>query len=418
MYFYRILIAIAFIVQSPSSLADSLQNIDHIIIIYGENRSFDNLYGMFPGADGVMDLKSIQYQQVDNDGNPFKYLPQVWKKSKKIDIDPQFEGKPALPNHPFRLDANPYNISLNEKTRDLVHRFYQHQEQINEGRNDRFAAVSDAGGLVMGYYDGSNMRLWKFAQEYTLADHFFMAAFGGSFLNHMWLACACTPVYPNAPPEMKSNVDASRIKLTRKKDSPSSALDGPPKWNKDAALTDDGFAVNTMQPPYQPSEIPPANDGDPRMASTQDGNKLPLPPQNQPTIGDRLSDKHVSWIWYSGGWNQALEDRMQEPSILRKVIKTLGKVMGDKNNSAQNFQTHHQPYNYFENYAPGTSRRKEHLKDYKDLLSDIEHGALPSVVFYKPQGNLNQHPGYANVLDGDEHIAELIDKIRKGTVLL
>ena len=67
MYFYRILIAIAFIVQSPSSLADSLQNIDHIIIIYGENRSFDNLYGMFPGADGVMDLKSIQYQQVDND---------------------------------------------------------------------------------------------------------------------------------------------------------------------------------------------------------------------------------------------------------------------------------------------------------------------------------------------------------------
>ena len=47
---------------------------------------------------------------------------------------------------------------------------------------DRFATVSDAGGLVMGNYNGSTLPLWRMAQQYTLADHFFHAAFGGSLL--------------------------------------------------------------------------------------------------------------------------------------------------------------------------------------------------------------------------------------------
>ena len=45
----------------------------------------------------------------------------------------------------------------------------------------------------MGYFDGSRMKLWQWAKEYTLADNFFMGAFGGSYLNHQWLICACTP---------------------------------------------------------------------------------------------------------------------------------------------------------------------------------------------------------------------------------
>ena len=68
--------------------------------------------------------------------------------------------------------------------------------QIDGGSNDRFAAYSDAGGLSMGYYDGSTMQLWDVAQQYTLADNFFMGAFGGSFLNHQYLICACAPAIP------------------------------------------------------------------------------------------------------------------------------------------------------------------------------------------------------------------------------
>jgi Phosphoesterase family. len=33
---------------------------------------------------------------------------------------------------------------------------------------------------------------------------------------------------------------------------------------------------------------------------------LLLPAQDMPTIGDRLSDKGVSWAWYAGGWDDAV----------------------------------------------------------------------------------------------------------------
>ena len=55
---------------------------------------------------------------------------------------------------------------------------------------------------------------------------------------------------------------------------------------------------------------------------------------------------------------------------------------------------------------------REHLKDYTDLVAGIERGELPQVVLYKPQGTLNEHPGYADVLSGDIHVAELVEKLK------
>jgi phospholipase C len=75
---------------------------------------------------------------------------------------------------------------------------------------DKFAAYSDARGLAMGFYDGSKTKLWEYAKRYTLADHFFHAAFGGSFLNHFWFICACTPRYEGVPPDaIKAKFDAN-----------------------------------------------------------------------------------------------------------------------------------------------------------------------------------------------------------------
>ena len=64
---------------------------------------------------------------------------------------------------------------------------------------DKFVACSDAAGLTMSYYDATDMPEGKLAQRFTLCDHFFHAAFGGSFLNHMWLIAAASPKFPNAP---------------------------------------------------------------------------------------------------------------------------------------------------------------------------------------------------------------------------
>src|SRR6202022_779892 len=268
----------------------------NVVVIYAENRSFDNLYGQFPGANGLQTVSAASAQQVDRNGAALATLPPIWGGLTQTGVTPAVTQAMTvnLPNAPFAIDdPNGFNTSSNATTRDLWHRFYENQMQIDGGKNDRFAAWSDAGGLVMGHYNmsGSSLPLWKIAQQYTLADNFFMGAFGGSFLNHQWLVCACTPIYPNADKSVGvgsiSSVNADGVSLKLAANSPASAITGTPKFVNSGNLTPDFFAINTMQPPYQPSgNTPPAGGdatlADPAVATT-------LPPQTQTHIGDLLN---------------------------------------------------------------------------------------------------------------------------------
>jgi len=400
----------------------ALKNIQNVVVIYAENRGFDNLYGLFPGANGVPGVNpastgTVQAQK-DFDSSVLPSLPPTWggftANGQTVTI--QQASTVGWANQPFRID-DPKGVQntgtvvdQSVVTRDLVHRFYNNQMQINGGKNDKYAAYSDAGGLSMGYYDGSKMAMWKLAQQYTLADNFFMGAFGGSFLNHQYLICACAPQYPNADTSPAKNsvsaidVDANGnfVRLTPADTAPTSALAGAPKYKNDSTLTPKDasgmyYAVNTMQPAYQPSGNKPAasdtagNYADPSSATT-------LPVQTQATIGDLLDQHGVSWAWYAGAWSKVSSDRT-----------------GIYNNTTPNFQPHHQPFNYYAKFDPVSRAdyRSAHLKDYdSQFLQDAAAGKLPAVSFYKPQGNLNQHPGYANVLDGDAHIADVIAKLQ------
>jgi acid phosphatase len=78
-----------------------------------------------------------------------------------------------------------------------------------------------------------------------------------------------------------------------------------------------------------------------------------------------------------------------------------------------NFQPPHQPFNYFARFAPGTADRATYLKDGDDFVRDIEAGTLPNVAFYKPVGIFTQHPSYTDVVSGDTHIADLLERLRK-----
>ncbi|HUH92882.1 MAG TPA: acid phosphatase [Casimicrobiaceae bacterium] len=374
-----------------------LARIEHIVVIYAENRSFDHLYGLFPGADGIANATAAQYTQVDLDGTALPHLPPVWT----ADGKPDSRFPAEMPNRPFRIDAPPISQSLDKVLPSPIHAFWQNQEQIDGGRNDRFVAMTTVGSWVMGYFDGSPLKVWQWAREYTLADHFFMGAFGGSFLNHFWLICACTPTFSDAPAPMHAQLDGEG-RLRRSPTSPKSVLQGPVQVF-DGAVTADGYAVNTAQPPYQPSGVPPAPGGDRELA---DPAKHPVPPQTEKTIGDTLSAKGVSWAWYAGAWDVALADGRQEPSATRAIIYNRGA-------GSPNFQPHHQPFNYFARFAPGTADRPAHLKDGAEFVKAIDAGTLPQVAFYKPAGRLTEHPSYTDVVSGDAHIAELLEHLRR-----
>ncbi len=394
---------LAGVATAGAAEAADLSKIKNIVVIYAENRSFDNLYGLFPGADGVANAKPKQYLQRDHDGKVLPYL-RVW--NSKGEPDPNY---PQMPNKPFRIDAPPVNKTASEVLLSPIHAYYHNIEQINGNRNDMFAAMSTVGGYTMGYFDGSKMKMWKWAKDYTLADNFFMGAYGGSYLNHQYLVCLCAPEHKDAPEFMRAVLD-EKGKLKKKPDSPS-AKDGAVKTytvGLGGQVTPDGYSVNTTQPPYQPSGLPPADGGPLDMADPRGNERigLPLPASKMKTIGDTLSDKGVSWVWYSGGWNAALADGMRPASEKRKVIYTRAE-------GSLNFQTHHQPFNYYARFAPGTKDRAEHLKDGDDFVKAIETGTLPQVSFYKPAGIFTEHPAYTDIMSGDAHIADLVEKLSK-----
>jgi phospholipase C len=386
--------------SSTEAAAKDLSKIQTIVVIYAENRSFDNLYGSFPGANGLSNAESTT--QLDRDGTKLSELPVIWGGLTDKGVTPPItEAETAhLPNRAFQIDApSPFNLPLSVATRDLWHRFYQNQMQINGGRNDMFVAYADSGALPVGYYDGSKLPMWDVARRYTLADHFFMGAFGGSFLNHVYLACACAPYYPQADrspakPSI-SAVEPNGVTLRLAADSPPSALEGIPKFVSDGNITPDFYAVNTMQPPYQPSGNPPPPGGDPALADPS--KPTTLPPQRAIHIGDLLSAKGVSWAWYAGAWQAALDGQNTKPS--------------------PNLIPWHESFNYFADLAPGTQARAQHLLDGGidggEFIKAVDRGELPQVAFYKPQGNLDEHAGYAEVMAGDRHIAELVAHLEK-----
>jgi phospholipase C len=332
--------------QAPAP-SPELSKIDHLVVIYLENRSFDNMYGQFPGVNGLASADALRSKQVDAKGVPYATLPQS-------------EGSPypeGLPNAPFPIEKY---VPPNIPSPNLTHLFYQEQLQIDSGRMDRFVLVSEGKGAVMGFYNTMSLPLAKVAQEYTVCDRFFHSAFGGSFLNHMWLAAAATPVFKNAPTEAVAKLDAGGHLL------------------KDGMVTPDGYAVNTA---FSVNTPHPAN-ADPKTL---------VPLQTLPTIGDRLSDKQVSWAWYSGGWNDAIAGHPDE-----------------------SFQYHHQPFIYFARYAEGSAAKREHLKDEAEFVAAARAGQLPAVSFVKPLGVNNEHPGYADIATGESHALELVDAVRQG----
>ncbi len=384
--------------DSTAATDAALAQIDTLVVIYAENRSFDNLYGAFPHANGLQHVSPSLYRQRDRNGKLLKQLAPIWDGLTAKGVTPPITQAQTehLPNRLFAIDdPKGFNAPIGVIHRDLWHRFYEEQMQIDGGKNDKFVAWADSGGMVMGHYNvGPKLPLWHIAQQYTLADNFFQGAFGGSFINHFMLVCACVPTYPNADTSpakpVIAAVEPDGVTLKVADNSPKSAVDGIPKFVSDGNITPDFYAVNTMQPPYQPSSNKPAPGGDPALSDP--GMPTTLPPQTMQHVGDLLSAKGVSWAWYAGAWQATLDGKNAAP--------------------VPNFQYHHQPFNYFADMASGTPARAEHLRDGGlngvEFVKAIDAGTLPAVTIYKPQGNLNEHGGYADVLSGDQHIADVI----------
>ncbi|MBV8562696.1 MAG: phosphoesterase [Actinobacteria bacterium] len=425
--------------------ANALSKINHIVVIYEENHSFDNLYGGWEGVNGLSKATAANWTQKDQNGNAIGCLEQLDVNLAAVPSTcsgTDAQGKAfssAFSNAPFKIDSYiaPSDATCPAAgvfaangllkgstgalpggcTRDIVHRFYQEQYQIDGGKQDRYVSGSDAGGLTMGNYDTKSLPIYKYlhgkgAPHYAIEDNFFQSAFGGSFLNHQYLIAAAAPVDNNAADSgLHSILDANGFpNATYPFYKPATAV-------KDAQLTQacgqpttvagyacGNYGVNTMQPTYQPH-----------------GGGAILPPQTGQNIGDLLDAKNIDWAWYAGGWSNA-NGNVNGPGW------TNGSTPGtctDPNHLSTavypncpdgDFQFHHQPFNYFAEFDPSTpsgqAMRAAHLLDEASFISTLQSSTktcgLKPVSFDKPLGEENEHPGYASESVGSDHLVELI----------
>ena len=488
--------AAAAVLLAPSLAAAAsspLSAVKHIIVIYQENHSYDNLFGQWPGTNGppAAPATAPGTAQVGQGGTPYTCL-------KQDDVNLTTPPQPAtctdattgssftsaFTNAPFAIDdyvskndttcppdggaykANGYTKGSGVAggcTRDLVHRFYQEQYQIDGGKQDRYTTGSDALGLTQGYYRTQDLPVYKYLNapghpNYAVGDNFFQGAFGGSFLNHQWLIAAQSPVFQNADTsgtqsgcatgitncDLHSVVDGNGMptsyslyattpsgstvkdqQLTVPRDAQGRCAPSYPGAAAQPVTTVCGdYAINTIQPSTQPY-----------APGTAVGKRLPL--LTSGNIGDGLSTAGVSWAWYSGGWDDANGDNGRDanhPLGPGWDGGATGTASGSCSNAHPaggaafpncadaNFQFHHQPFGYFANYADGTAARAAHLQDEQQFLLNLKapgttgtNGAtaqaLPAVSFVKPIGNENEHPGYASESNGSDHLVSLLQAI-------
>jgi phospholipase C len=464
----------------------ALGTFKHIVVIYEENHSFDNLYGLWGDVNGqhvigLDDADAAHKTQVDQNGYPYDCLLQT-----DVNLRTSAQTYPgnvsghlaesctqdvllgdgttnvhissAFGNEPYLIDdyigpsdvtcpplsnlfgfangidkTNPVpGATAGGCTRDMVHRFYQEQYALNGGAQNRYITGSDSAAMTFGYYDTTKLPVYEYlhargAPKYVIADHFFQAAFGGSFLNHQFLIAAAPPPFSGTG-STPSRLDS--VGFPRGAAGP--GCSGPyPLYTTTSCVFDGNttqacpgvaglacgdYAVNTVLPWYQPTGTGFAN-----KIPVIDDSTTPL------TIGDLLSDHGVSWAYYGGGWDNAAGNvggrgwtNGDGPPCSDPTGPAAGAPPdGDGHNAGWpycphwSYQQHHYPFAYYARYIPGAPDRS-HLQDEQDFFWAAANGQLPSVSYVKPVGSENEHPGYASEPNGSDHLVDLIQAVMDG----
>jgi phospholipase C len=135
--------------QSPATLNAFRSKIQHIVYILKENRSFDNFFGTYPGADGAT-------------------------------------SGPISTGEVIQLGHTPDNT-----LHDPGHGWEDSRTAINNGQMNQFDLIQDGNVngdmLSMSQLLASDIpNYWSYAQHFALADRFFGSITGESFPNHLY----------------------------------------------------------------------------------------------------------------------------------------------------------------------------------------------------------------------------------------
>ncbi|CAH0537724.1 alkaline phosphatase family protein [Vibrio marisflavi] len=341
--------------------------IEHIVVIFDENISFDHYFGTYPHATNPK-------------GEPAFHA--------KPDTPPVNGLTPELLHHnPNRV--NPFLLARDKEPCDQDHEYEAEQEAYNGGLVNQFVSATgnksskECQHEVMGYYDGNTVTaLWNYAQHFSLNDNSYGTIFGPSTPGALNLVAGTTgKAFPTDAPDIVN-----------------------------------GNLVGDVDPRFDDcSYKSPAQAKAGEQDAAKDGGLVYIKGQN---IGNLLNDKGVTWGWFEGGFDPSSRTK----SGIARCDSVSTNIFGGQK---KDYIPHHEPFQYYKStsnphhLAPssiamvGKTDRANHQYSLKTFWKAADSGHLPAVSFLKAKGVEDAHAGYSNPLDEQKFLVRTINRLQK-----
>jgi phospholipase C len=326
--------------------------IQHLVVIYQENVSFDHYFATYPVAANPPNQPAFTASRntpsVNGLNTPLR--------------------APNNPNsvQPFRLDRTQF------ETADQDHNYGHEQQAFDAGLMDRFVEKvgsglgpnGEPGGQVMGYYDGNTVTaLWNYAQNFAMSDNSFSTTFGPSTPGALNLVSGQTHGF---------TPDATSFGVAV---TPNTTVIGDPQPTGDIC--------------------------DSRDTSTS------IDPNNK-NIGDLLNAKGISWGWFNGGFRDCTQQHANKAGVVSLDYIPHHEPFQFYASTAN--LAHTPPASVQE---VGHAGPANHQYDLTDFWAAVDAHNMPAVSYLKASAYQDGHARYSDPLDEQEFLVNTINRLEQ-----
>jgi phospholipase C len=388
-----------------AAMLPTTTKIKHLVVIFGENVSFDHYFGTYPTALNVKSEAPFVAASGTPAVNALTTPMDPTKSFAPVSGVNLLTANPTMSNtgngagaaNPFRLDPS------QAATTDMGHNYKPEQEAADNGAMDLCPEYTgtagpppgvDAGpelttGAVMGYFDGNTVsQLWSLAQNYSLNDNAWTTVFGPS--------------------------TTGAIDLISGQTNGIAATNHTPLSSSHAVA--DGNGGLTLIGDVDPiGDVCSAAADQATMASKN--------------IGDLLNAQNVSWGWFQGGFDLTITN----PNGTTGCARETSAVVPNIDYTSTDYIPHHEPFQYYATTANPNHLRPSsvtsvghtleddgmtkdpanHQYDSHDFFDSLQGGNFPAVSYLKAPGYQDGHPGYSDPIDEQAFIVKVITAVQQ-----